>query len=173
MSLRKSETLTRWTLLDTFCLHFWVWLLNTVAITPKSEGKKCPKVFNLSEFHFSEVTFFQNWYFYVKLVHVNKNCAKYQILISTISENFIQINQLWPQLQPKMWSEAILRIYSGLDHFLIDSLQKCILEAAIDRLDIHLGTISPFNQHWIFWQSMVASKLHFWRLSMIKWSKPV
>ena len=38
-------------------------LLNTVAITPKSEDKKCPKVFNMSEFHFSEVTFFQNWYF--------------------------------------------------------------------------------------------------------------
>ena len=63
MSLRKSETLGRWTLLDTFCLHFWAWLLNTVAITPKSEDKKCPKVFNVPEFHFSEVYFFQNWYF--------------------------------------------------------------------------------------------------------------
>ena len=63
MSLRKSETLGRWTLLDTFCLHFWAWLLNTVAITPKSEDKNCPKVFNPPEFHFSEVTFIQNWYF--------------------------------------------------------------------------------------------------------------
>ena len=66
MSLRKSETLGRWTLLDTFCLHFWAWLLNTLAITPKSEDKKCPKVFNVPEFHFSEVTFFQNWYFNCK-----------------------------------------------------------------------------------------------------------
>ena len=98
------------------------------------------------------------------LVHVNKNCIIYEILIGiipTFSENLIQIDKVLPQLQPKTWSEAILRIYTSLDHFIIDSLQKCILEAAIDRLDIHLGTISPFNQHWISWQSMVASKMHF------------
>ena len=105
---------------------------------------------------------------------MNKNGIKKQILIGiilTFSKNFIQINQVWPQLQPKMWSEAILRIYTSLDHFIIDSLQKCILEAAIDRLDIQLGTISPFNQDWISRQSMTASKMHFWRLSMIKWCK--
>ena len=109
------------------------------------------------------------------LVHVNKNCRKLQILIGiipTFSENFIQINQVWPQLQPKTWSEAILRIYLGLDHFLIDSFQKYILEATIDRLEIQLGTISPFNQDWISKQSMAASKMHFQRLSMRKWSKP-
>ena len=102
---------------------------------------------------------------------MNKNCRKLQILIgimSTFFENFIQINQVWPQLQPKTWTEAILRIYSGLDHFLSDSLQKCTLEAAIDRLDIKLGTISPFNQDWISRQSITASKMHFWRLSMDK-----
>ena len=54
----------------------------------------------------------------------------------TFSENFIQIKQVWPQLKPQTWSEAILRIYTGLDHFIIDSLQKWILEAAIDRLEI-------------------------------------
>ena len=37
-------------------------------------------------------------------------------------------------------------MYKSLQHFIIDSLQKCILEAAIDRLDIQLGKISPFNQ---------------------------
>ena len=63
MSLRKNETLTGWTLLQHICLHFWAWLLNTIAITPKSEDKYVLKVFNPSEFHFSEVTFFQNWYF--------------------------------------------------------------------------------------------------------------
>ena len=88
--------------------------------------------------------------------------------MATFSENFIQINQLWPQLQPKTWSEAILRMYKSLHHFIIDSLQKCILEAAIDRLDIQLGTISPFNQDWISRQSMTASKMYFWRLSMDK-----
>ena len=63
MSLRKNETLTGWTLLQHICLHFWAWLLNTIAITPKSEDKYVVKVFNPSEFHLSEVTFFQNWYF--------------------------------------------------------------------------------------------------------------
>ena len=80
----------------------------------------------------------------------------------TFSENFIQINQVWPQLQPKSWSKAILRMYKSLHHFIIDSLQKCILEAAIDKLDIQLGTISPFNQDWISRQSMLEM------LSMIK-----
>ena len=39
--------------------------MNTIAITPKSEDKYVVKVFNPSEFHFSEVTFFQIWYFSV------------------------------------------------------------------------------------------------------------
>ena len=94
------------------------------------------------------------------LAHVNKNCRKLQILIciiTTFSENFIQNKQVWPQLQPKTWFEAILKIYKSAHHFIIDSLQKCILEAAIDRLDIPLGTISPFSQDWISRQSMTAS----------------
>ena len=91
--------------------------------------------------------------------------------MAIFSENFIQINELWPQLQPKTWSESIIRMYKSLHHFIVDSLQKCILEAAIDRLDIQLGTISPFNQDWISRQSRTASKMYFWRLSMIKWSK--
>ena len=79
---------------------------------------------------------------------MNKNCRKLQILIGiipTFSENFNQIDQVWPQLQPKTWSEAI------------------------DKLDIQLGAISPFNQDWISRQSMTAFKMHFWRLSIIKW----
>ena len=51
---------------------------------------------------------------------MKKTSNEYQILIGiipTFSENFIQINV-------------------GLDHFIIDSLQKWILEAAIDRLEI-------------------------------------
>ena len=52
MSLRKSETLGRWTLLDTFCLHFWAWLLNTVAITPKSEDKYVQKCSTRQSFIF-------------------------------------------------------------------------------------------------------------------------
>ena len=63
MSLRKNETLTGWTLSQHICLHFWAWLLLYSAITPKSEDKHGLKVFNSTEFNFSEVTFFQNWYF--------------------------------------------------------------------------------------------------------------
>ena len=86
------------------------------------------------------------------LVYVKKNCITYQIfigIIPTFSENFTQFNQVWPQIWPQMWSEANLRIYTSLDCFIIDSLKKWILEAAIDRLEIQLGTISPFNQLWI------------------------
>ena len=69
---------------------------------------------------------------------------------------------MWPQLQPKTWSEAVFKMYKCANHFIIDNLQKYILEAAIDRLDI---------QHWISRQLMTASKMLFWRLSMIKWCK--
>ena len=40
------------------CTHF--------VFTPFSEVEICPKVFNRPEFHFSEVYFFQTWYFKVK-----------------------------------------------------------------------------------------------------------
>ena len=93
--------------------------------------------------------------------------------LHTLKMSFKLINCGLSYLQPKMWSEAIFRIYSSLDHFIVDSLQTCLLEAAIDRLNIQLGTISPFNQHWISRKSVAASKMHFLRLSMIKWSKPV
>ena len=62
-SFRKDETLTSWTLLQHICPHFWVWLLNTIAITPKSEDKYVVKVFNSPEFHLSEMTLLQNPYF--------------------------------------------------------------------------------------------------------------
>ena len=55
-SFRKDEPLTSWTLLQHICPHFWAWLLNTIAITPKSENKYVVKVFNWSEVHLSEMT---------------------------------------------------------------------------------------------------------------------
>ena len=110
------------------------------------------------------------------MVHVSKNCSKLQILIgimATFSENFIQINQLWPQLQPKTWSEAILRMYKSLLHFIIESLQKCILEAFIDCLEIQSWLKGEIVPNWMSSLSKAASKMHFWRLSMIKWCKLV
>ena len=62
-SFRKDETLTSWPLLQHICPHFWTWLLNTIAITPKSEDKYVVKVVNWSEFHLSEMTLLQNRYF--------------------------------------------------------------------------------------------------------------
>ena len=105
-------------------------------------------------------------------VHKNKNCRKWQILIGiiqTFSENFIQINQVWPQLQPKTWSEAILKMYKSVHHFIIDSLQKWILKAVIDCLEIHSGLKGKIVTNWMSSLSMAASKMYFWRLSMIKW----
>ena len=42
-----------------------------------------------------------------ELVHLKKIVLKYQIIkgiIPTLSENFKQIRQTWPQLQPQSWS---------------------------------------------------------------------
>ena len=106
------------------------------------------------------------------LAHVNKNCRKLQILIGiipTFSENFIQNKQVWPQLQPKTWFEAILKMYKSAHHFIIDSLQKCILEAVIDCLEIQSWLKGEIVPNWMSSLSMAASKMHFWRLSMIKW----
>ena len=106
------------------------------------------------------------------LVQISKNCSKLQILIcimSTFSENYIQSNKVWPQLQPKTWSEAILKKYKSCTILSIDSLQKCILEVVIDCLKIQSwlkGEIVPNGMSSL---SMAASKMYFWRLSMIKW----
>jgi hypothetical protein len=105
---------------------------------------------------------------------VNKNCSKLQIwigIMSTMSENFIQINQVWSQLQPKTWFEAILRMYKSLHHFIIDSLWKCILEVVLDCLAIQSWLKGKIVPNWMSSLSMAASKRHFWRLSMIKWCK--
>ena len=106
MLLRKSETLTRWTLLDTFCLQFWVWLLLYSAITPKNEDKKCPKVFNVPEFHFSEVTFFQNWYFRRNRIYQNiKSSQELTVLIYLMC--------LYSSRQTDIWSipKHIIRMH--------------------------------------------------------------
>ena len=55
-SFRKDEPLTNWTLLQHIFPHFWTWLLNAIAITPKSEDRYVVKVFNWSEVHLSEMT---------------------------------------------------------------------------------------------------------------------
>ena len=73
---------------------------------------------------------------------------------------------MWPQLQPKTWSEAILRIYKSAHHFIIDSLQKCILEAVIDCLEIQSWLKGEIVPNWMSSLSITASKMHFWRLSM-------
>ena len=108
------------------------------------------------------------------MVHISKNWRKLQILIgimSTFSKNFIQINKVWPQLQPKTWSEAILKKYKSCTILSIDSLQKLILEAVIDCLEIQSWLKGEIVPNWMSSLSMAASKMHFWRLSMIKWCK--
>ena len=105
------------------------------------------------------------------MVHISKNWRKLQILIgimSTFSENFIQINKVWPQLQPETWSEAILKKYKSCTILSIERLQKCILEAAIDCLEIQSWLKGEIVTNWMSSLSMTASKMHFWRLSMDK-----
>ena len=55
-SFRKDEILASWNTFTTYLTSLWAWLLNTIAITPKSEDKYVEKVFNWSEVHLSEMT---------------------------------------------------------------------------------------------------------------------
>ena len=57
--------------------HFWTYLsspMGVIAIVFSNHahwwGQICPKVFNSTEFHFSEVYFFQNWYFSIIVIIV-------------------------------------------------------------------------------------------------------
>ena len=98
------------------------------------------------------------------MVHISKNCSKLQILIgimSTFSENYIQIDKVWPQLQPKTWSEAILKKYKSCTILSINSLQKCILEAVIDCLEIQSWLKGEIVPNWMSSLSIAASKMHF------------
>ena len=64
----KNVTSEKWNSggLNTFG-HILSSLLGVIAIVFSNHAQKwrqiCPKVFNPPEFHFSEVTFLQNWYF--------------------------------------------------------------------------------------------------------------
>ena len=59
-----------------FCPKFCCWfhaamfLCTHFVFTPFSEVEICPKVFNRPEFHFSEVYFFQTWYFSEALIAI-------------------------------------------------------------------------------------------------------
>ena len=77
----KKVTSEKWNsdALNTFTTYLSS-LLGVIAIVFSNHAQKwrqmCPKVFNPPEFHFSEVTFFQNWYFrtsglYIKIVIQN------------------------------------------------------------------------------------------------------
>ena len=76
----------------TYFPHFWTWLLNTIAITPKSEDKYVVKVFNWSEFHLSEMTLLQNPYF-------NKTFQKVPIPHLTITRTMkLTLVKRWEQI---------------------------------------------------------------------------
>ena len=63
-------------------------LLLYSAITPKSEDKYVVKVFNSTELHFSEVYFFQNWYFIkVSVKHKQNDIA--------LSHSWLPYPDLW------------------------------------------------------------------------------
>ena len=97
-SFRKDETLTSWTLSQHICPHFWAWLLNTIAITPKSEDKYVVKVFNSSEFHLSEMTLLQNPYFRTSFA-------------SSLFVIFCFVKTIWLiQTFVKIWGEQVIKL---------------------------------------------------------------
>ena len=94
-SLRKNATLSSWTIFQHICPHFWAWLLLYSTITPKY----VVKVFNSTELHFSEVYFFQNWYFSVKPQNGSKSFQK-----STFWAFFIMY---WKSHKLDIWTISI------------------------------------------------------------------
>ena len=107
-SFRKDETLTSWTFLQHICPHFWAWLLNTIAITPKSEDKYVVKVFNWSEFHLSEMNLLQNPYFSDMLLYLPRYVLLFQcfaiywfVFNANFSELCKQQNYSYPV--PSLW----------------------------------------------------------------------
>ena len=85
----KNVTSEKWNSdgLNTFTTYLSS-LLGVIAEYNSNHAQKwrqiCPKVFNPSEFHFSEVTFFQNWYFSMK--------TYYDILYSILLSRLLWLN---------------------------------------------------------------------------------
>ena len=108
------------------------------------------------------------------LVHVIKNCIKYQILIGTIYPHFLKISFRLIKVglsyslkrDPRPFSEftqfwTILSLTASKNAFL-----RLLLIVLKFNLDWKVK-LSPIE----CCLSMAASKMHFWRLSMIKWCK--
>ena len=87
-------------LLVSSCNVLYVLVCTHFVITPFSEVEICREVFNVSEFHFSEVYFFQTWYF-SKILYFQQECA----LMS--HWNFSKL-QLW-NFQTKCQSRRVLQ----------------------------------------------------------------
>ena len=85
-SLRKNATLSSWTLFQHICPHFWVWLLNTITITPKSKDKYVVKVFNWSEVHLSEMTCYK--------IHTLVTCTRTQSFLQVFFTLCVTSNSL-------------------------------------------------------------------------------
>ena len=142
-SFRKDETLTSWPLLQHICPDFLTWLLNTIAITPKSEDKYVVKVVNWSEFHLSEMTLLQNPYFSWRL-----KTFIYGLLRAPSVFTFM----LWTRLKCKDWKSIVyctshcVYLYPQVEEFFF-----LLLRAAVFRR-------AP-KQHSI--EKVVAAKLHF------------
>ena len=116
--------------------------------------KKCPKVFNASEFHFSEVTFFQNWYFsycvnlcptvagaifWALLKHQHPEIRILKILnpteLSSLEENW---PEYWSKTAGNMTKSWQVTLYMFLDYIslsliLMKLLTKCWYEKVTKR----------------------------------------
>ena len=92
----KNVTLEKWNSdgLNTFgqiCLHFWAWLLNTTAITPKSEDKYVQKCSTCQSFIFPKWHSFKTGTLstYSRLIRKNKTTLEYGIAELTLTNLFM------------------------------------------------------------------------------------
>ena len=96
------------------------------------------------------------------LVYLKKNALNIKFLLASYPHLLtISFELTKSKLKSQSWSKAILGIYTGLDHFIIGNLQKWILEAAIDRLEIQSWLKGETVPNWISSLSMAAFKIHF------------
>ena len=104
-------------LLVSSCNVLYVLVCTHFVITPFSEVEICREVFNVSEFHFSEVYFFQTWYF--SLAHcISRDLKMGAGIAKTFRDKFGRIQELSDQ-KANIGEIAILKVESKFIYNLV------------------------------------------------------
>ena len=94
-------------LLVSSCNVLYVLVCTHFVITPFSEVEICREVFNVSEFHFSEVYFFQTWYFTYHLTPITDlDLSLYR------SPNLLEDSEMWGKFESNVpvWNRWMLLV---------------------------------------------------------------